>query len=49
MATSSPQHSRTFLNPDLEAATADQQPALQALPGQGSANRKRQTDAVPAR
>ena len=28
-----PQHSRIFLNPDLEAATADQQPALQALPG----------------
>jgi hypothetical protein len=29
-----PQHSRTFPNPDLEDAKADQRPALQALLGQ---------------
>lgn len=35
MATSRPSTAGPFLNPDLEAAWADQRPALQALPGAG--------------
>jgi len=36
MATSRPEYSWTFLNPALEAAKADQRPALQALPRAGT-------------
>jgi hypothetical protein len=47
MVTSPPSHSRTFLNPGLEAATADQRPAPPSPPRADTANRKRQTAPSP--
>jgi len=49
MATSRPQQSQSFLNPDLAAAKADQRPAPPSPPAQESANRARQTDPGPGR
>jgi hypothetical protein len=48
MTTSRPQHQPDLPQPRPEAATADQRACLQqALPGQETANQKRQTDPIP--
>jgi hypothetical protein len=49
MATSRPEYSWTFVNPDLEATKADQRPASKPSRGQESVDRARQADSVPGR